>query len=338
MALNYETFNLGAVDLRKGGHLDQAQLAYKTYGTLKAAKDNVIVLPTFYTGSHMRNEGFFGPGRAIDPGKHFIVSINLMGNGLSSSPSNTPPPYDGPRFPVVTLWDNIAFQHRLITEELGVEKIALVAGWSMAGCQSYQWAAQFPDMVKAILPFCASAKTSPHNIVFLEGVKAALCADRAWNNGDYDSPPVRGLKAFGRVYAGWAFSQTWYREKLHQQIGFDTYEDLLVDWEQDHAENWDANNLLTKLKTWQLGDVSDNPLYDGDIEKALGAIEARAILVPCSDDLYFPPEDNEIEARHMPNADFRPFSSPWGHCVASPGNVPEFQTFLDACITELLAA
>ena len=337
MTADYEIFQLGPVDLQRGGHLEQARLAYKTYGQLNAAKDNVIVLPTFYTGSHMRNEGFFGAGRAIDPAKHFIVSVNLMGNGLSSSPSNTPPPHDGPRFPVVTLWDNVACQHRLLTEGLGVDRIALVAGWSMAGCQSYQWAAQYPDMVEAILPFCASAKTSSHNIVFLEGVKAALCADQDWNGGDYTSPPVRGLKAFGRVYAGWAFSQTWYREKLHKTIGFETFEDLLVDWENDHAENWDANNLLAKLRTWQLGDVSDNAVYGGDFEQALRAIKARAILLPCTQDLYFPPEDNEIEARHMPNAVCRPFASPWGHCVASPGNVPAFQEFLDGCIAELLA-
>ena len=337
MTADYEIFQLGPVDLQRGGHLEQARLAYKTYGQLNAAKDNVIVLPTFYTGSHMRNEGFFGAGRAIDPAKHFIVSVNLMGNGLSSSPSNTPPPHDGPRFPVVTLWDNVACQHRLLTEGLGVDRIALVAGWSMAGCQSYQWAAQYPDMVEAILPFCASAKTSPHNIVFLEGVKAALCADQDWNGGDYTSPPVRGLKAFGRVYAGWAFSQTWYREKLHKTIGFETFEDLLVDWENDHAENWDANNLLAKLRTWQLGDVSDNAVYGGDFEQALRAIKARAILLPCTQDLYFPPEDNKIEARHMPNAECRPFASPWGHCVASPGNVPAFQEFLDGCIAELLA-
>lgn len=334
--MSYETYQLGAVDLQKGGRLDKAFLAYKVYGHLNEAKDNVVILPTFYTGSHMRNEGFFGPGRAIDPEKHFIVSINLLGNGLSSSPSNSAPPQDGPRFPTVTLWDNIALQHRLLTEELGVSRIALVAGWSMAGCQSYQWAAQYPHMVDAILPFCASAKTSPHNIVFLEGVKAALCADHDWNDGNYTQPPVRGLKAFARVYAGWAFSQTWYREELHKQIGFETFEDLLVDWEIDHAENWDANNLLAKLKTWQLGDISANTLYDGNFQKALGAIEARAILIPCTDDLYFPPEDNHIEAANMPNAECRPFASPWGHCVASPGNVPEFQIFLDECITELL--
>ena len=294
------------------------------------------MLPTFYTGTHIRNEGYFGPGRAIDPARHFIVSINLFGNGLSSSPSNTLTPHDGPRFPVVTLWDNIACQHRLLTERFGIERIRLVAGWSMAGCQSYQWAAQYPEMVDAILPFCASARTSPHNVVFLEGVKAALCADGDWNGGDYASPPLRGLKAFGRVYAGWAFSQTFYRDGLYRKLGFATIEELLVDWENDHADNWDANDLLAMLKTWQLGDISANPLYGGDLGKALGAITARAILVPCTQDLYFPPADNEIEVTMMPNARLRAFDSPWGHCVASPGNEPAFERFLDSCIRDLL--
>lgn len=336
MATDYDIFEPGRIDLQSGQGLPDAKLAYKTYGTLNASKDNAVVLPTFYTGTHRRNEGFFGAGRAIDPARHFVVSINLFGNGLSSSPSNTPAPCDGPRFPRVTLYDNIACQHRLLTGRLGVERIALVAGWSMAGCQSYQWAAQYPDMVAAILPFCASARTSPHNFVFLEGVKAALQADAAWNGGDYTAQPERGLRAFGRVYAGWAFSQTFYRDGLYRQLGYDTVEDLLADWADDHAENWDANDLLAKLWAWQQGDIGANDLYGGDFHKALGAIEARAILVPCTQDLYFPPADNEIEARHMPNADLRPFESPWGHCVANPGNEPAFERFLDDCIRELL--
>ena len=93
---------------------------------------------------------------SLDPSRFFIVSIDMFGNGLSSSPSNTPPPFDGPRFPGVALYDNVRCQHRLLTEVLGVNRLALVLGWSMAGCQSYQWGAQFPDMVAAILPFCAS--------------------------------------------------------------------------------------------------------------------------------------------------------------------------------------
>ena len=335
MSRDFNVFEIDRFVLQSGTVLRNAKLAYKTYGAPNTKQDNVVVLPTFYTGTHRRNEGFFGAGRAIDPQRHFIVSINLFGNGVSSSPSNTPAPCDGPRFPKITLFDNVACQHRLLTEKLGIRRIALVAGWSMAGSQSYQWAAQYPDMVDAILPFCASARTSPHNFVFLEGVKAALQADQNWNDGDYTEPPVRGIKAFGRVYAGWAYSQTFYRLGLYKKHGFETLEDLLLGWERDHL-NWDANDLLAKLWTWQHADISDNTRYQKDFVRALRAIRAQAILVPCNSDLYFPPADNEIELQHLSNAKLRPFDSPWGHCVANPGNDLRFERFLDGCIRELL--
>ena len=334
--MDCEQFNLGDVTLLSGVILPSAKMAYKTYGRLNARGDNVILLPTFYTGTHKRNEGFFGSGRAIDPNKHFIVSVNMFGNGLSSSPSNTSAPYDGPRFPLITLWDNISSQHKLLTEHLKVKRLALVTGWSMAGCQAYQWAAQFPDIVNAILPFCSSAKTSPHNFVFLEGVKAALCADQNWKEGNYVSPPVNGLKAFARIYAGWAFSQTFYREKFYKKLGFNTIEDLLVNWENDHIENWDANNLLAKLATWQVNDISVGPHYKNDIKKALQSIRAQTILIPCNQDLYFRPEDNFFEAQHIPNVEIRPYDSPWGHCVANPGNDKNFEIALDKAVNDLL--
>jgi len=331
----YEICRIDNFQLQSGLELPQASLAYKTYGTLNASASNVVVLPTFYTGSHLRNEGFFGSGRAIDPEHHFIVSVNLFGNGISSSPSNTPTPCNAAKFPDITLYDNINAQHTLLTRDLKIEKIALVAGWSMAGCQSFQWAAQYPDMVDAILPFCSSAKTSIHNHVFLEGVKAALQADSTFDGGNYDSPPRAGLKAFARVYAGWAFSQTFYRQELYRGLGFDSAEDLLIDWEADHL-NWDANNLLCKLKTWQMGDISDNPMYNGNFKRALSSIKARSIIISCDNDLYFRPEDNEVEASSIPEAQHRVFESPWGHCVASPGNCPEFTDYLDAAIRELI--
>ena len=312
-----------------------AKLAYQTYGKLNAAKDNVVVLPTFYTGSHKRNEGFFGEGRAIDPAHHFIVSVNMFGNGISTSPSNTTPPQHGSAFPAITIYDNIKAQHQLLTSVLGVNRIALVTGWSMAGCQSFQWAAQYPEMVDAILPFCASAKTAEHNWVFLEGVKAALQADSAYDNGNYKTPPVNGLKAFARVYAGWAFSQTFFREKLYKEKGFDTAEDLLRDWEQDHI-TWDANDLLCKLSTWQHADISQQAPYDGDFKKALSAITARTIVITCDNDLYFRPEDNTFEVKYIKNSELRVYESPWGHCVASPGNEPQFQRYLDQAVRDLM--
>ena len=333
--MNYDLFSLGDVRLQSGQILPDAKLAYKTYGTLNAKRDNVVLLPTFYTGTHERNEGFFGPGRAIDPSRHFIVSINMFGNGLSSSPSNAQAPADRGNFPLVTLFDNINCQQILLQELFGIEQILLVTGWSMGGCQAFQWAAQFPDRVINALPFCASARTSRHNWVFLEGVKAALLADTAFKGGFYDNPPEVGLKAFARVYAGWAYSQTWYREEYYKQLGFNNAEALLQDWENDHL-NWDANNLLAKLATWQSGDISNNDLYKGDFETALANIKANTIIIACNNDLYFQPADNQLEIDHITNGELRVYESPWGHCVASPGNDPGFASYLDRSISELI--
>ena len=94
MVLDYEIFDLGNVVLQSGATLRDANLAYKTYGTLNAKKDNVIVYPTWYSAQHYQNEWLIGDGMALDPKKYFIIVPNMLGNGLSSSPSNTPEPYD----------------------------------------------------------------------------------------------------------------------------------------------------------------------------------------------------------------------------------------------------
>ena len=309
---SHRIFELGDVRLQSGAVLKNAELVYATYGTLGPKGDNAIVLPTFYTGTHLRNEALFGPGRAIDPARNFVVSINLFGNGYSSSPSNSTAPQDGPRFPRVTLFDNVACQHRLLTE-LGVRRIALILGWSMAAMQAYQWAAQYPDMVEAILPYCGAARCSPLNFAFLDGPKAALQTDAAWNEGDYTARPEKGLRSFARVYAAWAYSHRFFGEALYRELGFSTLEDLMHDWEEDHL-NWDANDLLAKIWTWQHADISQNQIYGGDFKRALRSISARAILMPCSEDQYFVPEDNEAEVLAMQRADLK-FSIPPGVIV-----------------------
>jgi homoserine O-acetyltransferase len=331
----YSTYELGDVRLQSGAVLRNARLAYATYGTLNSAADNAVLLPTFFTGTHIRNEKLFGPGRAIDPAHHFVISVNLFGNGYSSSPSNSSAPQDGPHFPHITVSDNVACQHRLLTEKLGVRRIALVLGWSLAAIQAYQWAAQYPDMVEAILPYCGAARCSPLNYAFLDGPKSALQADEAWNGGNYVKPPEKGLRAFGRVYVAWAYSHAFFRDAMYRELGFATLEDFVRDWEEDHLK-WDANDLLAKIWTWQRGDISDNQIYSGDFKRALQSIRARAIVIPCSSDMYFVPEDNAEEVAAMIRAELRVFDSPWGHCAGSPGRVPEFQRALDQAAAELL--
>jgi homoserine O-acetyltransferase len=128
---DYETFELGQVVLQCGLTLPQAKLAYKTYGELNATRDNVIVMPTFYGAQHAENETMIAAWRTLDPKKYFLLVPNLFGNGLSSSPSNTPPPFDRAAFPNVTVYDNVVCQHRLVTEHLGINRVRLVVGFSM---------------------------------------------------------------------------------------------------------------------------------------------------------------------------------------------------------------
>ena len=335
---DYETFELGDVVLQSGLTLRSARLVYKTYGELNDRRDNVIVFPTFFSSQHTANEPMIGHGMALDPSKYFIIVPNLFGNGLSSSPSNTPPPYDRARFPTVTYHDNIIFQHRLVTEKFGIDRIALVCGFSMGAQQSYHWGAMFLDMVERIAPWCGSARTSPHNFVFLEGVKAALTADDAWKGGWYERQPNKGIRAMARVYAGWGPSQAFYREKVYSRMGFSSLEDYLISaWEGRFLE-LDANDLLAMVATWQNGDISANSRYEGEFSKALGAIKAKAIVMPSQTDQYFPPRDNEIEVSQMANAELRVIPSIWGHLAGGPGRNPEDTRFIDSALRELLAS
>jgi len=205
----------------------------------------------------------------------------------------------------------------------------------MGAQQASQWAALYPDMVEAIAPICGSARTSPHNFLFLEGVKAALMADAAFAEGWYQTPPVNGLRAFARIYMGWAFSQDFFREQEYRKLGLASLEDS-VRFLEGYFRRHDANDLLAMLWTWQHADLSANHIYNGDFAAALKAIKARALVMPGDRDLYFRVRDNEIEVAQMPNAELRPIPSSWGH-AAGFGVHPPDNEFIDAALKELLA-
>lgn len=220
MTTTASRFDAGDLRLSSGATYRNARLSYKTYGTLSPTKDNVILYPTSYSARHTDIEWLIEPGGILDPERWFIVIPDLFGNGLSSSPSTTLPPYDGSRYPHFSIVDNVHAQRRLLREVFGIERLKMVYGWSMGGMQAYQWAASFPDEVERIAVVCGAARCAPHNFVFLEGVKAALTADPAWQDGRFAHKPERGLRAMGRVYAGWAMSQVFYRDRLWTQLGY----------------------------------------------------------------------------------------------------------------------
>ncbi|KAG8213963.1 Alpha/Beta hydrolase protein [Butyriboletus roseoflavus] len=247
-----------------------------------------------------------------------------------------PAPYNGPYFPAVSYEDNVHAQYIVLTQKLGVQKVFSVIGFSMGGQQAYYWPVVYPDFVERFIVVCGSARTSPHNITFLEGPKAALTASKDFDNGHYKTTPQHGIRAFGRAYSAWAYSQEWFRKKLYLFDG--TYSDLHTflreEWEAGFLEGWDANDLITLLHTWQAADVStirDN----GDLGKSLGAIKAKGLILPCKTDLYFPPEDSENEMRYLKYAKLIVIPSIWGH-MAGGGSNSEDVKFLHSEIKKFL--
>ncbi|MFT4564987.1 MAG: homoserine O-acetyltransferase [Gammaproteobacteria bacterium] len=331
--LDYQTYSLGEVALDSGETLVEAKLAYQTFGTLNAAKDNAILLLTHFGGTHVHSAHFMAPGRALDPKTYFIVIVNLIGNGVSSSPSNS----GGANFPLVSMADNVRLQKRLLEEVFAVSRLALVVGHSMGAAQTFHWAALFPDCVERAAVICGSAKTSTHNDVFLEGMRGILTADPVWADGNYSEPPLDGLRVMSRAWAAWPPSAHFYRNAYYESLGFTSAEDFLARYWEATYTAMDANNVLAQIATWRSSDISNNKLYDGDLKRALGAITARVVLMPCLTDAYFPPEDSQIEMRHLNNALMRPINSLWGHWAGSGRNKPD-SDFIDGQLKELLAS
>lgn len=335
----YETFEIPDFRLACGRTLRPARIAYRTYGTLNTAKDNAVVYPTWYSGRHWDNEWLIGEGKALDPARWFVIVPNMLGNGLSSSPSNAPHPDDGPSFPPIRVRDNVNAQHRLVTERFGISTLALVLGWSMGAGQTYQWAVSHPEMVARMLPFCGSPRTAPHNQVFLDSLRAALQASVGFDGGRYppEKWPAPGLRAFARIYAGWGFSQAFYRDEVWRELGYTSLEDFVVGfWEAFFLDGRDPNNLLTMLDTWWHGDVGATPGFSST-EQALASIRATAIVMPAEKDLYFPPEDEAWAVSQMTDGtELRVIPGVWGHFAGGGAN-PVDTAFIDAAVRELLA-
>lgn len=333
---DYQLFSLGNFPLECGQVLHGAKLAYKIYGELNDQKTNAILVPSWYSGNHTGYEFLIQPGRCFDPTHYCIIAVNMFANGLSSSPSNTPKPLNGPHFPAITIRDNVAAQHRLVRDHLGIEKLAMVAGFSMGAQQTFQWAVSHPDMVARIVPVCGAARTMPHTHVFVEGFTSALKADAAWNGGEYLDEPDKGLRAMARVYAGWGFSQAWYREELNKQIGHPTVEDFLVRFWETFFLQCDANDLLSQAMTWQTHNVGETPGFNGDHRRALASIKAEAIVMPGQTDLYFPPEDSAAEVACMSRTTQKTVPSIWGHFCGAGIN-PVDTDFIDQAVKTCLA-
>ena len=250
------------------------------YRSFNPSASKIVCIPTCY-GGRINSTLNYTSGALKE---YHVVVVAMLGNGESSSPSNTPD------FPSLDYRDCINSQYQLLTKHLGVKVLDAVIGFSMGGQQAYYWACMYPDFVKSAVPICGSARTSPHNWAFLEGPKAALTNSVDYADGAYKTKgvkPLRGLHAFSRAYCAWAMSAAWFREKLWQtKMGYKTVEEFIDNWEQGF-ESWDPEDLLVLARMWQAADVG-SLRDDGNFEKALESVKSRMLIMPARTDQYFP--------------------------------------------------
>ena len=331
------SFEIRNFKTESGVVLPVAKVMYGTYGTLNAAHDNVVLLPSHYMADLHGYEWLIGPDKALDPEKLFLVSTELFGNGRSSSPSNTPEPFHGPRFPVTTIRDNVAAVHQLLTEELHVKHLKAVIGFSMGAQQAFQWAVSHPGFMDNIVATSGTAKTYGHGVVRNEGQITAITTDPAFLGGDYTAQPVKGIQTFGLMWTGWLFSQEWWRRELWREDDppGQSLEEVIGRYKADFIPGADANNLILQLRTWEHHDVGTTPPFQGDLKAALGSIQARVLYMPSETDLYFPVGDARYEAAMIPHCTLLPIPSLWGH-PAGAGASAEDGRFLNEHISAFL--
>jgi len=329
-----------------GAVLPKARIVYGTYGTLNAARDNAVLLPSHYMANHHGYDWLIagqgaaqtGEPRALDPTKFFLVATELFGNGQSSSPSNTPEPFHGPRFPVMTIRDNVEAVHRLLVDELQVTHLRAVIGFSMGAEQAFQWAVSYPSFADRIVATSGTARAWPHGIVRLEGQIAALTTDPEFKGGDYTSPPRKGIEAYGMVWLGWLYSQEWWRAEMWKITAPDrTLQQEIDNRRRTFFANNDANDLILQARTWQRHDVGTTRGFDGDTAKALRSITVPVLYMPSETDLYFPLTDAKYESQYIARVSLVPIPSLWGHPAGAGGN-PADRAFLNEKIGGFLSA
>ena len=359
------TFGLDQpLKLDSGKSLSPFTVAYMTYGTLNADKSNAILVCHALTGDQFvasenpvtGKPGWWittvGPGMPIDTNRFFVICANVIGGCMGSTgPASIDPgtakPF-GLSFPLITIRDMVRAQAMLV-ETLGIRKLLAVVGGSMGGMQALQWAASYPERVRAVMPIACAARHSAQNIAFHEVGRQAIMADPDWRGGEYqlhNVSPAKGL-AVARMaahitYLSEAALQRKFgrslqnREALSFQFAPDfQIESYLHHQGQSFVDRFDANSYLYITRAMDYFDLAAD--HDGKLAHAFGEQPPRFCIVSFSSDWLFPPAENKSVAHALnavaANVSFVEIKSDKGHDAFLLDEPEMFQTvkgFLNA--------
>jgi homoserine O-acetyltransferase/O-succinyltransferase len=320
----HQKYCMGDLKLESGQAIRDFCISYVTHGTLNAAKSNAILMVTAIGGNHHRIDYLIGPGRALDPARYFIVATDAIGNGLTTSPSNSKaqPKMQFPRF---NIRDMVASQQRLVAEKFGVKKLVTVVGASMGGMQALQWAVSHPEMTESIVPIIPLGRTPAWTTGVLEMLRQSIMADPRWNGGNYakDQPPEQGM----RLWAGW-LSGVIVRTPVFQESGYPNNLDAVAYLKGLEDGGWkrmDANDWIYQSWAYDQHNLGTTPGFGGDYHRALKSIKAKTLILAGTGDLLNPEYESQEAARYIPDVRYVPINDrrPMGHLSGAGATVPE---------------
>jgi len=336
----YDLISIGTLDLEEGGSIPDCQLAVATFGELNDAKDNAILVTTWYSGTHqIFRDAYIGADHALNPERYFIVAINQIGNGLSTSPHNAAGPNAEiamSNFPNVRIGNDVVAQERLLREHFGIDTLELVVGGSMGAQQTYEWAVRFPDKVRRAAPIAGTAQNTPHDFLYTKALNEAITSDPGWSGGEYRSNAdvAAGLTRHAGIWAIMGFSTEFWKQEVWRALEFDTKEAFLDGFLEPYFTAMDPNDLLCMAWKWQRGDVTRHT--GGDLAAALGRITATTFVMPISEDMFFPVRDCKAEQELVSRSELRVVDDVLGHLglfAVAPTYLPQ----IDQHLGDLLA-
>jgi homoserine O-acetyltransferase/O-succinyltransferase len=332
----FEIFTVQDFALECGAVLPEARLAWRQRGRIGQGEP---LLVTTAFAANPAGLAYLGADKGpLAEDRRWLIDVEMLGNGRSSSPSNTPHPFAGADFPPLAIRDNVSLQARLL-DHLGVPRVACVVGASMGGQQALQWAVSHPERIASAICIAGNARTTLYGQMFLNVVASALTSDPAFMDGRYTSQPIEGLSRLSEAWAPFALSPRFFSENRHQahaDMAADDLAGFLAKWRtRYHAR--DANDLMRHIAMWAAHDIGGTPGCGGSFAMAAARASMPVLFAPISTDIYFHPHDAADQARHFPQANLDIIDSLSGHAAAF-GREPEDRDKVRGTVARFLSA
>ena len=270
---------LGSCKLVSGQQIDLCRLGYRTWGTLNADRSNAVLFPTWFGGTSANLAGAIEPKGLVNPTKYFVIAVDALGDGVSSSPSNSTTQH-GPGFPAFTIQDMVNAEYRLATETLRLKHLHAVMGISMGGIQTFEWMVDYPDFMDVAIPLVGSPHPDSRDLLLYRADADSVKSDPAWHDGHYTQPiaaPVAELI--------WQLNLSTPTNYLHTHTATQFNADYATA-QTKGIQPFDANDWLAQLDAILHLDIA----HGGSMEDAAKRVKARVLIVNAAQDHMVSPQ------------------------------------------------